>query len=343
MRLGPALLLPLIAITAAGCPPAVTDPAYVPRGPVGDPPPDPTGDPIGGPLADPPPRAPAPLAGAPHEIGKLDNRMVDFEFQGGRIELELYRAGDQIEQVVRNRYAVPVTLHWQIESIENLTPESAMSGVVVLPAARAPMADGAPVVIAQLRRRDAHARYRRELYFKAFFGDPQARPTDYVYALPYPRGKTFSVLQGFHGKFSHTGANEFAVDFDCPVATTVRAARPGVVVAVNAAAQGSGTTPDYFENSRVNFVLVLHDDGTLGEYMHLAPSGAQVHPGERVVRGQDIALSGNTGFSSTPHLHFQVMTASEDGPTKRSFPFRLATARGQAAGPTLGQHYTAWE
>ena len=119
------------------------------------------------------------------------------------------------------------------------------------------------------------------------------------------------MLQGFHGAFSHRGSNEYAVDFDCPVATPVLAARPGIVVAANAAAQGSGTTPDFLEYRRTNFVLVLHDDGTLGEYMHLAPSGVRVSVGQRVERGDELALSGNTGFSSTPHLHFQVMTAGE--------------------------------
>jgi len=90
-------------------------------------------------------------------------------------------------------------------------------------------------------------------------------------------------------------------------------------------------------------VIVQHDDGTLGEYMHLSPSGVEVHPGQRVKRGQELALSGNTGFSSTPHLHFQVMTASEDGLAKRSFPFELAIRPKQASAPIQGQRYSAWE
>jgi murein DD-endopeptidase MepM/ murein hydrolase activator NlpD len=151
------------------------------------------------------------------------------------------------------------------------------------------------------------------------------------------------VLQGFHGAFSHRGSNEYAVDFDCPVATPVIATRPGVVVAVNASAQGSGTTNEFLEFSRVNFVLVRHDDGTLGEYMHLSPSGVEVKPGQVVRRGQELALSGNTGFSSTPHLHFQVMTSAQDGVAARSFPFRIAVAPGRVEEPVQGRSYTAWE
>jgi len=305
-----------------GCP-APVEPVYVSRDPV---------------VA-----APPPLTGAPHVVGKLDDRMIDFQFEGGRLELELYRSGTRIEQVVRNRYIVPLTIHWTMSALSNLQPVSAIEGVSVLPPATAPMATGEPIVIAELQQVDPRARYRRELYFTAKFGDPGARPTAYTYALPYPRGKTFSVLQGFHGAFSHRGSNEFAVDFDCPVATPVVAARPGVVVAINASAQGSGTTPEFFEDARANFVLVLHDDGTIGEYMHLSPSGAEVRPGQRVVRGQELALSGNTGYSSTPHLHFQVMTAAEDGTAKHPFPFEFAVGPRQASAPVLGQRYRAWE
>ena len=143
--------------------------------------------------------------------------------------------------------------------------------------------------------------------------------------------------------FSHRGSNEYAVDFDCPVATQVIAVRPGVVVAANAAAQGAGTTPEFLEYRRTNFVLLLHDDGTIGEYMHLSPSGIEVAPGQRVARGQGIALSGNTGFSSTPHLHFQVMTAGDDGVSARSFPFRIAVTPSRVEEPVQGRRYSAWE
>jgi murein DD-endopeptidase MepM/ murein hydrolase activator NlpD len=88
---------------------------------------------------------------------------------------------------------------------------------------------------------------------------------------------------------------------------------------------------------------VLHDDGTLGEYMHLAPSSVEVAPGERVERGQELALSGNTGFSSTPHLHFQVMTAADDGVSARSFPIEFAVAPHRIEEPVQGRSYPSWE
>ncbi|MBA3457212.1 MAG: M23 family metallopeptidase [Deltaproteobacteria bacterium] len=279
----------------------------------------------------------------PAELGQLDDRLVDFVFDGGQIEFEMYRNGDRVVQIARSRYAVPMMIAWSIAQLDNLEPTTPSSGVAYLPAAPSPLGIGKAVVLAELRQPDGSRPYRRHLTFRARFGDPRSVPRPYHYALPYPHGLTFAVLQGFHGNFSHKGSNEYAVDFDCPVATPVRATREGVIVAANAAAQGSGTTPDYLDYDRTNFVIVMHDDGTLGEYMHLAPSSVGVKPGQKVERGQVLALSGNTGFSSTPHLHFQVMTAGDDGISARSFPFELAIRPDKVEEPTLGRRYAAWE
>jgi murein DD-endopeptidase MepM/ murein hydrolase activator NlpD len=62
-----------------------------------------------------------------------------------------------------------------------------------------------------------------------------------------------------------------------------------------------------------------------------------------VRRGQELGLSGNTGFSTTPHLHFQLMTAADDGVAKHSFWFELAVAPQQASSPVQGARYAAWE
>lgn len=300
--------------------------------PVGDP--NPPRDP-----ADPPP----PRRGPPHLVGTLEDRMVVFQFDGGQIDLELYRDGTQIEQIARNRYAAPVTIRFTLDALTNVEATSPLDGTAVLPPAPVPLGAGAPVVLATLQQVDPSVRYHRVLSFHGRFGDPRARPTPYTYGLPYPHGLTFTVLQGFHGAFSHRGSNEYAVDFNCPVATPVLAARDGTVIATNARAQGAGTTPEFLDDRRANFVIVQHGDGTLGEYMHLAPSGVVVEAGQPVRRGQRLALSGNTGFSSTPHLHFQVMTAGSDGMSKQSFPFELAIGPRRSSAPIQGKRYPAWE
>jgi murein DD-endopeptidase MepM/ murein hydrolase activator NlpD len=318
LRLG---VITVVAGLVAACPSQT--PYYAPRGPV---------------------EVPVPVTAAdPASLGRLEDRLTDFAFDGGQLEFELYRRGSRIVQVARNRFAAPVVIKWTMTAFDNVEPVSPIEGVAFLPAAPSPFGVGQTVVLGELDLLEPSQRYRRELYFHARFGDPRAQPTDYVYRLPYPHGLTFSILQGFHGTFSHRGSNEFAVDFDCPVATPVLATRPGVVIAANAAAQGAGTTAEFLDYKRTNFVLVMHDDGTLGEYMHLSPSGIEVKPGQRVERGQELALSGNTGFSSTPHLHFQVMTAADDGVSARSFPFRFGVTAKRIEEPVQGRRYSAWE
>src|SRR5690606_18670867 len=106
---------------------------------------------------------------------------------------------------------------------------------------------GPAIVLTSHHIADPRLAFHRHLESQARFGDPNARPTPYAYRLPYRAGQTYTVLQGFHGAFSHRGSNEYAVDFDCPVATPVLAARPGLVVAAHGGAQGSGTTPEFLD------------------------------------------------------------------------------------------------
>ena len=72
---------------------------------------------------------------------------------------------------------------------------------------------------------------------------------------------------------------------------------------------------------RANYVRILHDDGTMGLYAHLRPEGVLVRVGQRVRQGQQIGLSGNTGFTSGPHLHFAVQV--NRGMNLLSIPFRM--------------------
>ncbi len=146
-----------------------------------------------------------------------------------------------------------------------------------------------------------------------------------VYRLPYANGESWTVLQGYGSRFSHTGLERYTVDFDMPVGTPVLAARDGIVV----------RTKD--ENDQAcweercgrfaNFVIVLHDDQTTGEYYHLKKDGVVVDEGERVIAGQLIAYSGNTGKSTMPHLHFGVYRAAPWGKTE-SIAVRFATSHG---------------
>lgn len=159
---------------------------------------------------------------------------------------------------------------------------------------------------------------------------------DYVYRLPYAFGRTYPIIQGYDSRLSHRGAERFTVDFGMPRGTAVHTAREGVVVLVE---DSHVVGCELDECGRfANFVVVLHDDGTTGEYFHLEPRTVVVRPGERVRRGQLLARSGNTGFSTAPHLHFGVYRTDAQGQT-HSLAVRFSTRGGTVAVPRSGARY----
>ncbi|MFB6944087.1 MULTISPECIES: M23 family metallopeptidase [unclassified Streptomyces] len=93
-------------------------------------------------------------------------------------------------------------------------------------------------------------------------------------------------------------------DFAVPVGTKVQAAHGGTVV--KAGPNGGGDGPAYG-----NAVVIRHGNGTYSQYAHL--SKIDVRIGQTVKAGQKIALSGNTGNSSGPHLHFEIRTTPNYG------------------------------
>ncbi len=275
--------------------------------------------------------------------GELIDARDDLVFDGGRLHFELRHHGGRVIQTVRNDYAVEVTISWAVRDLVNLALAGDPVGGVTLPAALVAGGPGPTVVLTQFTVPTPSAPFWRVLDFRARFGDPAARPHPYAYALPFGVGQERRVIQGFGGGFSHTGSQYYAVDFDAPEGTPILAAREGLVVAANALAAGRGGTRDWLDYTRMNFILVRHDDGTLGEYLHLQPGGVRVRAGTRVARLDFIGLSGNTGFSNVPHLHFHVMTASPRGDGALSFPIEFEVAPGVRAAPIEGRAYRAYE
>ena len=172
-------------------------------------------------------------------------------------------------------------------------------------------------------------------------GDIHAKHDDSVqYRLPFQKKKSFRVLQSYHGEFSHQGAHAYTVDFAMREGMTVCAARDGVVVDTQGRFDEGGAE-DYYKN-RSNFVTIAHSDGTLGEYHHLMYQGVSVELGQAVSAGDVIGLSGNTGYSSLPHLHFGVYSP-KDGRTLQSHPVAFQTAQGIIREPEKRRHYTVPE
>ncbi|MFC5242325.1 M23 family metallopeptidase [Streptomyces atrovirens] len=103
------------------------------------------------------------------------------------------------------------------------------------------------------------------------------------------------------GMWAHKHSGQ---DYAVPTGTTVMAAHGGTVV--KAGPNGAGDGPAYG-----NAVVIKHGNGTYSQYAHL--SQVNVKAGQIVKTGQKIALSGNTGNSSGPHLHFEIRTTPNYG------------------------------
>lgn len=108
------------------------------------------------------------------------------------------------------------------------------------------------------------------------------------------RGRITSGF-GYRARFKrvHKG-----IDIAMNVGDTVRAIMSGEVKRVDYEAGGYG-----------NFIVIEHDNGMETRYAHLSRS--LVDAGQRVFSGQVIALSGNTGNSTGPHLHFETRVNGE--------------------------------
>ncbi|MFD9406299.1 M23 family metallopeptidase [Streptomyces sp. NPDC059989] len=113
---------------------------------------------------------------------------------------------------------------------------------------------------------------------------------------------TLSATFGKGGSmWSHKHSGQ---DFAVPTGTPVKAAGAGVVV--KAGPNGGGDGPAYG-----NAIVIKHANNTYSQYAHL--SKIQIKIGQKVTAGQRIALSGNTGNSSGPHLHFEIRTTPNYG------------------------------
>ena len=206
-----------------------------------------------------------------------------------------------------------------IEVMLAFTRSSNVHGDPQLPA-RATVPARGSVLVARLRADDPGRTGSFELSLAGFPGNPSAKPQDVEYLLPLrqPRSR---VDQGFGGQFSHDDEqNRYALDFYADIGTQVLAARAGTVMQVESDFSKAGLKREKY-GGRANFVRIVHDDGTMGIYAHLQTQGALVRVGQRVEAGQQIGLSGNTGFTTGPHLHFAVQV--NRGMRLVSIPFRM--------------------
>jgi hypothetical protein len=154
-----------------------------------------------------------------------------------------------------------------------------------------------------------------------------------TYEYPWSKGMSFTVDNGYNGFGAHQGIWAYGVDFKMKVGTPITAAREGKVIAVQTKYSKGGNDPSL--GDKANYVFIRHPDGSVGRYLHIRKNGALVKVGDEVKTGDRIAMSGNVGWSTDPHLHFDVVVPDK-GNGQKTIPFKFRRPNGTLFEPALG-------
>jgi murein DD-endopeptidase MepM/ murein hydrolase activator NlpD len=228
---------------------------------------------------------------------------------------------------IRNDYAGPVEVEIGFSEQDNIRATPDLPGLFVVD-------PGKSDSLFEISAINEHEPWRLGLSYRYIIGSPLANYNSTTnYLPPIAPDASFQISQAFGGSFSHTDEqNKYAVDIVMPVGTPVYAARSGIVLEAEDDFYKSGANKAY--SSEANNIRILHDDGSMAIYAHLELEKARVYPGLEVTAGQLIGYSGNTGFSSGPHLHFAVQI--NKGMKLVSVLFTFINQAGQAEEPLVG-------
>ncbi len=228
-----------------------------------------------------------------------------------------------------NRYSGPAEVELSLAQASNVVTDPPLPARFVVPGQTEQR-------LLSVSARDETQGFTYRLSFRAMPGPPMDDlPADLDYYPPFARGTRFPISQGLDDSTTHNdGANRYAVDIVMPTGTPVLAARGGVVMDTEEDYHGEGKQEAKYL-PRANHVRILHDDGTMAVYAHLQANSVRVAPGMKVPAGFWVANSGNSGFSSGPHLHFVVQM--NVGMALESLPFRFRLPTGGLMDPDRPQ------
>jgi len=152
------------------------------------------------------------------------------------------------------------------------------------------------------------------------------------YIIPFKK-RPIKVGQGFN-QGSHKDWPEYSedmsysVDFLLPEGTELIASRKGKVVKVKDSGKKNYSRKDDKKGEKaykedMNYIEIKHGDGTYASYSHIKYKGALVKEGDKVNQRQIIGYSGNTGWSSAPHLDFNVFKKNYKGRKIKTIKFKF--------------------
>ena len=266
-----------------------------------------------------------PAAEQEHERVELRSRGAEMPV----VDVHRQPVPGGVQIIARNQCLCPAEVAVWVTEADNVKGGlEANRAVALLPA-------GAEQTVMVVRAQQTGAPVSFEMKQGFVLGDPEAtHQLEAAYLPPIAPASEFRVTQAYPDRVTHvTPDSAHAIDIAMPEGSGVFAARAGTVVAVAYANFLGGADAAKFA-SKANQVRILHQDGTFAIYAHLAWDSIRVRPGQRVARGERIAASGNTGFSTGPHLHFVVLR--NEGLKSVSLPVRFSDGRGGTSSPRSG-------
>lgn len=241
----------------------------------------------------------------------------------------------ELQFVANNEYHAPVEVVLaldELNNVENPAADQAMRWIVD------PRSELELLALPAIGNgTEPSAKFR----FISLLGDPRSRHNpERPYRAPFAVANDYSITQAFPMGVTHnTMDSRYAVDIAMPIGTDIHAARGGIVLEV-ASTNFRGGVDAGQDAAAANIVRILHDDGTHAVYAHLNWNSIRVQPGDEVERGEYIADSGNTGFSSGPHLHFAVLRNM--GMRMESVPVSFEGPNAAEIQPVAGNTLTAY-
>jgi len=247
-----------------------------------------------------------------------------------KVCLHVSRSFDRVEIEASNGQAVPVGVRLDFSQLVNATAVPSR-----MPPERLVEPGGRSALVALIRK-NASASASFPFRWQWVYGNPRAvHDRSARYRMPFGGKEKRVLTQGVSGAFSHKDESKYSFDWAMPISTPILAARAGKVVNVADGYTKAGTAQSFLREA--NAVTVMHDDGTFATYAHLDP-GAGARPGMYIYAGEVVGFSGNTGFSTGPHLHFSVWRSTFNG-RQRTLPIRFFQLGGASYVPSGGMSY----